>query len=81
MAVTKYKQEIFTGEADFFSTSLTWTVCFPLQTNNRGTYSRSLTTACLKPDAAPPSSGMIQGLKYERNFVITITLLKCVITF
>lgn len=53
------------------STSLTWTVCFPLQTNNRVLCSRSLISACLKPEAIPPSSGIIQGLKYERNFSVS----------
>lgn len=49
--------------------SLTWTTCFPLQTNNRVLCSSA--SACLKPDATPPSWGIIHGLKYDKNFSVS----------
>lgn len=41
--------------------SFTWTTCFPLHTNSRILCSSA--SACLKPDATPPSCGIIHGLK------------------
>lgn len=41
------------------------TTRFPLQVYNR--VSNSSSSTFLNPDATPPSSGMIQGLKYDKN--------------
>lgn len=59
------KYIISKGSLVILQTCFNLTTRFPLQVYNRVWNSSSSTS--LKPDATPPSSGIIHGLKYDKN--------------